>query len=229
MRYLSLILLVSCSIAGMKTSDGVVDGSSLENDPNGNGTNGNGTNGNGTNGNGTNGEDPDETPWENDPIFEDADIPSVLGELDDSFCDEMSEELGVPGATSYFVGTYIKQNNSWVGREKWILFPNEHWQEYGGYPCEISWDMSIEERDLVTCLACDIAMEVDASISSSSTNCPQDLWNEPSEQNWSTTYEIMLDNGSSTFYFQSSGNPFGWGYSSQTSINFVSEPDCKWF
>ena len=167
--------------------------------------------------------------WEEDPFFEEANLPSVLVELDDSSCDAMSAELQHPGATSYFVGTYIKRDGGWVGREKWILFPNEYWMESGGFPCEVSWDIETREEELTTCLACDLALGIDASISPSSTNCPQGLWNEPSEQYWSSTYEIRMNNGTSTFYFQSNGNAFGAGYSSERAINFISDPDCKWF
>ena len=141
----------------------------------------------------------------------------------------MSEELQHPGATSYFVGTYLKDGSRWLGREKWILFPNAYWEASGGVPCEVSWDMEINEEELVTCLACDFALNVDATISASSTNCPQELWNSPSEQYWNATYEVLVQNGNSVFYFQSTGQAFGWGYSSESAINFVSEPDCKWF
>ena len=167
--------------------------------------------------------------WENDPLFEESGLPSVIDDLDEEACDSMGSQLEHPGATSYFVGTYIKEGNTWIGREKWILFPNEFWEASGGFPCEVSWDMTIQEEELITCLACDFALDVDAAISASSTNCPQDLWNSPSEQYWNTTYEVLKNNGISTFYFQSNGNAFGSGYASETAINFVSEPDCKWF
>jgi len=169
--------------------------------------------------------------WEEDPMFRDADIPNVLNDLDDTACDAIAQDLeGTPGATSYFAGIYLSQNGSWVGREKWILFPNDSWEAIGGYPCEVSWDMEIYEREEpTTCLACDIAFDVEAFVNESDTTCPRDLWDIPSEQNWQTTYEILISSGSSIFYFQSNGEPFGWGYSSERAINFISNPDCKWF
>ena len=184
---------------------------------------------------------------QDDPYFEESDLPNVLNQMDSSVCDEVSAEYpDAAGATSYFAGSYVKIDNEWHGREKWILFPNERWQNIAyqqwmdgdesisniaqGYPCEISWDMYVQEIDeLETCFACDIALSVQAEISFSSTNCPQGLWSEPSEQNWQTVYEIAKVNGSSIFYFQSNGNPFGWGYSSENALNFLSEPNCKWF
>jgi hypothetical protein len=182
-----------------------------------------------------------------DPYFDNSEIPNVLNEMDPSACDELSVEYpGLVGATSYFAGSYIRGTDGWYGREKWILYPNEEWQALAytqwmdgdeslsniaqGYPCEISWDMYVQEVDeLETCFACDLGLAVQAEISFSSTNCPQGLWSEPSEQSWQNVYEIAKANGNSIFYFQSNGAPFGWGYSSDDALNFLSEPNCKWF
>jgi|GEM_PF-3038224 len=182
-----------------------------------------------------------------DPFFSDSDLPNIMDELDPTYCDATAAEYpNVPGATSYFVGSYIQSDTEWIGREKWILFPNESWQNAAyqqwidgdeemadiaqGYPCEISWDMRVEElEELETCLACTLAFYVQADISTSSTSCPQGLWSDPAEQNWETIYEIANANGSSIFYFRSNGNPFGWGYASDQALNFLSEPSCKWF
>ena len=184
---------------------------------------------------------------EEDPYFEESSIPNVLEEMDSTICDDISAEFpDVAGATSYFAGSYAKINGEWYGREKWILFPNERWQEIAtiqwlegdtslsniaqGYPCEISWDMNVQEMDEFTaCPACDIALSVEATLSFSSTNCPQGLWSEPSEQNWQTVYEIASINGEAIFYFRSNGAPFGWGYSTENELNFLTEPNCKWF
>ena len=183
-----------------------------------------------------------------DPFFEQSGLDNVLEEMDPTACDALSAEYpGLAGATSYFAGAYIRDSSSgWVGREKWVLYPNDEWQTIAydqwmegdqslsniaqGYPCEVSWDIRVEElEELETCLACDLALGVAATISFSSTNCPQGLWSEPSEQNWESVYEIAKTNGESIFYFRSNGNPFGWGYASDSALNFLSEPNCKWF
>ena len=182
-----------------------------------------------------------------DPFFDQSDLPNVLENMDGTACDELSSDYpGLAGATSYFAGSYIRSSDGWIGREKWVLFPNQEWQNLAytqwmdgdeslsniaqGYPCEVSWDMRVQEIDeLETCLACDTAFIVEASISFSSTNCPQGLWSEPSEQNWQSIYEVAQSNGTSIFYFRSSGDPFGWGYTSDNALNFLSEPNCKWF
>ena len=182
-----------------------------------------------------------------DPFFEESGLENILEEMDPTACDELSAEYpGLAGATGFFAGSYIKDETDWVGREKWVLFPNEEWQALAydqwvegdeslsniaqGYPCEISWDIMVEELDeMETCLACTLAFHVSAAINVSSTNCPQGLWSEPSEQNWESIYEIAKNNNESIFYFRSNGNPFGWGYANNYALNFLSEPNCKWF
>ena len=191
--------------------------------------------------------DPNEDENSSDPYFDNSGLPNVLNDMDSSACDAMStENPGLAGATSYFAGSYIRNADGWYGREKWVLYPNEEWQNLAytqwmdgdeslsniaqGYPCEVSWDMVVQEIDeLETCLACDLALAVQAEISFSSTNCPQGLWSQSTEQSWQTVYEIAKSNGSSIFYFQSNGDPFGWGYSSDYALNFLSEANCKWF
>ena len=182
-----------------------------------------------------------------DPYFDDSGLPNVLNEMDPSACDALSDEYtGLAGATTYFAGSYFHSEDGWYGREKWVLYPNEEWQTLAytqwmdgdvslssiaqGYPCEVSWDMYVQETDeMETCLACDLGLAVQAEINFSSTNCPQGLWSEPTEQSWQTVYEIAKANGNAIFYFQSNGNPFGWGYSSENALNFLSEANCKWF
>ena len=182
-----------------------------------------------------------------DPFFDESGLHNVLEEMDPTACDDLSAEYpGLAGATSYFAGAYIQDSSGWVGREKWVLYPNDEWQTLAydqwmegdqslsniaqGYPCEVSWDIYVQElEEMETCFACDLAFGVAATISFSSTNCPQGLWSEPSEQNWESVYEIAKTNGSSIFYFRSNGNPFGWGYASDNALNFLSEPNCKWF
>jgi len=184
-----------------------------------------------------------------DPFFSGSELPNLFAEMDDSFCNSIAQEYpNVPGATSYFMGSYIDDQGEWIGREKWVLFPNETWQNIAlqqsqqgdesesianiaqGKPCEISWDMSVEELDSVeNCASCNTAFYVQANIRAVDSNCPQDLWSGPAEQQWETTYEISIANGTSIFHFLSNGNAFGWGYSSDKAINFLSEPNCKWF
>lgn len=200
----------------------------------------------------SNGEEPSVVPEgtgeaSSDPFFDESGLNNVLEEMDPAACDTLAAEYpGLAGATSYFAGSYLKDSSGWVGREKWVLYPNEEWQTLSydqwmegdqslsniaqGYPCEVSWDILVQElEDLETCLACDLALAVSATISFSSTNCPQGLWSEPSEQNWESVYEIAKTNGTSIFYFRSNGNPFGWGYAGDNALNFLSEPNCKWF
>ena len=182
-----------------------------------------------------------------DPLFGQSDLPNVMNEMDTTVCLPISEDYpDTPGAASYFAGAYVRDGDIWTGREKWLLFHNQAWQEIAyqqwqagnqevaniaqGYPCEVSWDISvIEHADLEQCLACSFAFHVNAVVNPNITTCPQGLWNDGSTQNWESNYEIASFNGNSIFYFRSNGQAFGWGYASENELNFLSEPSCKWF
>ncbi len=163
-----------------------------------------------------------------DPLSDISGLPSLSSQLNPNHCDEISAELQVPGATSYFTGTYVLDNGSWIGREKWILFANEHWVEAGGETCEVVWDMTATETSLETCLACDLALFVDAEIHEGSTTCPPDLWSHEEEQVWNETYEIAVIGEETLFQYQD-GKVLGEGYANERAYSFLSDPDCKWF
>ena len=180
------------------------------------------------------------------PFFSGSELPDLFAEMDASFCHALAQEYpGVPGATSYFIGSYLLEQEEWIGKEKWVLFPNESWQQAArqqwedgdqsmadlaqGKPCEVSWDMSVTELEVENCLSCNLAFYVQAQIQASESTCPQHLWSGPAEQQWETTYEISTNNGTSIFHFLSNGHAFGWGYSSDQAINFLSDANCKWF
>ena len=184
---------------------------------------------------------------DSDSLFGQSDLPDVTAEIDTTVCLSVSEDYpNTPGATSYFAGAYVKAGGVWKGREKWLLFPNQAWQDVAyqlwqegdqefaniaqGYPCEVSWDISVTEHsELEQCLACAFAFSVEAVINPNITSCPQGLWSDGNTQNWQSGYEIASFNGNSIFYFRSNGQAFGWGYASDDELNFLSEPSCKWF
>ena len=182
-----------------------------------------------------------------DPFFDESSLPNVLQDMDVGACDTIALDYpDTPGATSYFAGAYMYDNTRWRGREKWVLFPNKAWQSIAyenwqegddeladiaqGFPCEVVWDIAVTVLpELETCLACEFAFFVEAIVNPTLTSCPQALWNDPGSRTWQTNYEIASFNGNSIFYFQESGNAFGWGYSSEEELNFLSEASCKWF
>ena len=59
------------------------------------------------------------------------------------------------------------------------------------------------------------------------TDCPEGLWEN--EEQWSTTYNILIEGGDSIVYFQSDGDMVGSGYSTNNAFNFLSEVSCSWF
>ena len=163
-----------------------------------------------------------------DPLADISGLPSLSGRIDTTHCDEKSEEFQTPGATSYFTGTYVLVEGEWIGREKWLLFPNEYWEAEGGETCEIVWEMTAYESELSNCLACDMALNVGGEVHLGSTNCPEGLWSDPAEQSWNATYEIATLEEETIFYYLS-GTVLGEGYANEKALSFLTEPDCKWF
>ena len=178
-----------------------------------------------------------------DGIFDDSDDPIdnsgldyLISGVDKTFCDKFTDYASVPGATSYYFGSFLQTTNDWNGREKWILFPNNAWEDAERLwddidedYCEVTWDIQGLELDTVNCLACDFALDVSASINRSQTNCPEGLWDYDEQLNWSTIYEVSINGASSEVFFQSNGDLIGEGQSAAGTFNYISEPDCKWF
>ena len=164
-----------------------------------------------------------------DPFTDLAGLPSLTNRINTQFCNDAADNLGgAVGATTYFTGTYIFLDGEWIGREKWLLFPNPYWAEIGGESCEVVWEMQATETELETCLACDLALFVSGELTEASTNCPEELWNDPADMSWTEIYEIAVIENDTLFYYQS-GSELGEGYANEKAYSFLSAPDCKWF
>ena len=152
-------------------------------------------------------------------------LDSLMDEMDPDYCENM--QPNVAGATSYFYGIYQRSDSGWRGEEQWILHPTEAWTSTDGETCYITWAINAEEDELIGCPSCDFALEVTGTLDRTKTDCPEGLWEN--EEQWSTTYNIMLDSGNSMVYFQSDGETVGSGYSTGSAFNFLSEVSCSWF
>jgi hypothetical protein len=175
----------------------------------------------GSDGSGTAGTDP----------LESTGLQSLGFDEDTTECESASEAVGgAAGAKSYFTGTYLRDGSGgWIGREKWILFPTELWGETDGEPCEVVWETTAYEGEVLTCLACSFALHVSAVVNEATTTCPQLLWNLEGELEWEERYEVAIIGEQALFYFQDSGSIIGEGYANSQAASFLSEASCVWF
>lgn len=162
-----------------------------------------------------------------DNVFTQSGLPDLFGSMESDFCDDV--QPGTPGATSYFVGTYLFEAGSWSGQEQWILHPTPDWSDTDGQTCYITWQMSGSEvSDSGACSSCDLSLSVSATINQRETDCPEGLWKD-SEEHWNETYDIYINGTSTIFYFHESGDTVGQGNANDNAISFISDPSCKWF
>ena len=152
-------------------------------------------------------------------------LDSLMDEMMPDYCENV--QPNVAGATSYFYGIYLRNTGDWEGEEQWILHPTSSWTSTNGETCYVTWSISSQEKEAAGCPDCDFALEVNGTLNRQRTDCPDGLWEN--EEQWSTTYNILLDGDSSFVYFQSDGELVGSGYSTNTAFNFLSEVSCSWF
>ena len=152
-------------------------------------------------------------------------LDSLMDEMMPDYCENVQPD--VAGATSYFYGIYYKDSGDWEGEEQWILHPTSAWTSTNGETCYVTWSIAAQEKDAAGCPDCDFALEVSGTLNRQRTDCPDGLWEN--EEQWSTTYNILLDGNDSVVYFQSDGELLGSGYSTGNAFNFLSEVSCSWF
>ena len=156
-----------------------------------------------------------------------AGLNSLANDMDPSYCEGMQPD--VAGASSYFYGVYLKDADGWYGEEQWILHPTDSWNATDGETCYVTWSIAATETTVTGCPSCNLALNVSGSINRQETTCPEGLWDNPSDSQWSTTYNILIGGGNSIVYFQSDGEIVGEGYATTSAFNFLSDVSCTWF
>jgi hypothetical protein len=161
-------------------------------------------------------------------------LPDLTDDLDRGGCEGVESDgefVPVPGAASYFAGTYeasADEEGVWTGTEQWILYANQAWQDLGQGDCTITWFMRASEGSPGACGACDLGLQVSASVDLGQTDCPEGLVED--EQNWSNSYGVArLEENVASWFFAQSGNPFANGYHLDGAVNFISEKSCTYF
>ena len=122
----------------------------------------------------------------------------------------------VAGATSYFYGIYQRSSDGWRGEEQWILHPTAAWTSTEGETCYVTWAINAQQELIAGCPSCDFSLEVNGTLDRQKTDCPEGLWEN--EEQWSTTYNVLLEGGDSIVYFQSDGDMVGSGYSTNNAL-----------
>lgn len=165
------------------------------------------------------------------------DIDDIVDDLDQdtSDCSEV-EGQPVPGAVSYFVGSFLDQGDgTWRGVEQWVLIANDRWMETEPLVedgmCKVTWTVVASESEGTgACAACDLGLDVSATIDMSNTDCPEGLYEAPSDQNWTASYAVLTNgDGSAQWFYATSGNPLGDGTNAGGVADYVTEKSCKWF
>jgi hypothetical protein len=176
----------------------------------------------------TEGDDTGEASIPDDAGTVDA-LTDLTDDLDTSGCDDV-DGYPVPGAAGYFAGSYAKiSDGEWRGAEQWLLFANDTWVEYDGHDCTITWSVVASESDSTgACAACDLGLEISATIDLGNTDCPEALYE--GEENWTTGYGIMRSSdGTAQWFYQATGTPLGAGDYGNGTLEFLSDKSCNWF
>ena len=156
-----------------------------------------------------------------------AGLNNLSSNMDSDYCDGM--QPNVAGASSYFYGVYIKDGGDWYGEEQWILHPTDAWDATDGETCYVTWSIVASETTPIGCPSCNLGLNVNGSVNRQLTDCPEGLWDNESDSQWSTSYNILMSGGNSIVYFQSDGDIVGEGYANGSAFNFLSDVSCTWF
>lgn len=134
----------------------------------------------------------------------------------------------VPTATTYYVGEFHMDDCGTVmGRETWVLYPNDTWAELGGEQCRIVWAVSGLREDRVT--IGNYSLNLTMTEIEDESDCDdipdfQDLY----DPTFSVTYDVATAGDASTFYFMS-GTVLGTGEANANHVTYTSEVNCKLF
>lgn len=159
------------------------------------------------------------------------DLPSLLEDVDKAGCDGAYDSDGVfhevPGAATYFLGTYENDGGVWTGEEGWYLFANAAWIDAGEGDCEVLYAAEATEADPGACPSCDLGLSVTLQVDVTLSDCPEELYEGT---DGSVTYAIKYTSDTeATWYFASSGDELGSGYYNDEAMNFITDKKCMYF
>ena len=152
-------------------------------------------------------------------------LDALWNELDPNHCEG---HLMGPGATGYFIGYYqLAEDDIWYGVEQHVLFSNGGQEIIGDDSCQTTWAVTGISGEVGACGACLFSLSVNALQDSAQSTCPDSI--QESGEEWDVSYDILLSNGVSEFYFYDSGTFVAEGEGDESLITFVSDPICYTF
>lgn len=154
-------------------------------------------------------------------------LADIRDEMDRSAgdCQELQGDA-LPGANSYFWGEYEgNAAEGWFGTEKFYVFANDTLKDQGGEDCEVTWIVTAGQTPPGSCSGCEVGLDVSATMDSST--CGDGM---ADEANFTITYAVdQLSDGTSRWFFASSGTDLGQGYWNEDGMNYLTDSSCRWF
>ncbi len=158
----------------------------------------------------------------------DGDIPDYWEDLGAHEGCEDYDGYPVPGATGFFMGDFSISGEEVSGHETWALFANQAWKDAGEDDCEILWSVSGTVGSPVACATCDLSLDLTAQVSPADSSCPEKLFE--GEESFAVTYDVRVNSdGTTDFYYASSGNELGGWYGNDHRVTYVTDGQCHWF
>jgi hypothetical protein len=162
------------------------------------------------------------------PIQSNGSLPDLTREFEPGQCEEI-QGARVPGADSYFHGSFKIDGDSASGHETWWLHANKTWEENGGTSCTIRWQVKGTKTTPGACRDCDFGLKLTASPETGNSTCPEALLKREARSQ-ELQYDVKLSsNGEAFVYFSKSGNLLGQGFHKDSQINYRTQHQCKWF
>ncbi len=155
-----------------------------------------------------------------------ASLPDLTADLLTGACENGP---GKEGADSHFTGSFSWKGDSASGEERWILHANEHWKKKGGNDCAITWRATGSKVAPGACADCDFGLMLTGEPDIAGSDCPEGLVKQDARR-LELRYDVKLNSDGTAFiYFAKTGRRLGQGYHTGSSMNWLSQHQCKWF
>ena len=101
-------------------------------------------------------------------------LPDLTKEFESGQCEEIKGSA-VPGADSYFHGTFEMDGEMVRGHESWWLAANKAWEGAGGTSCSIRWSVTGTKVATGACTDCDFGLKLSGTPEPGASKCPEQL------------------------------------------------------
>lgn len=155
-------------------------------------------------------------------------LPDLTKEFESGQCEQI-QGSSVPGADSYFHGSFTLSDEVVRGHETWWLAANKAWETAGGNSCTIQWSVTGTKVTTGACTDCDFGLKLSATPDLGASKCPEELVKREGRPQ-SLGYDVKLSSSGEVFvYYSKSGNLLGQGFHADGKIVWRTQHQCKWF